>query len=272
MSSNGQKIAPSFSQAICHLPLHGRVFVQVDPAAGDETWRACQEREKAFWHREISRPDYRPDPVAHIAPCLAAWGVTKGFFRGKTVVEIGCGPFSFFAGFRDDDRKNLPGELLAVDPLMDFYQRFPVFALMPPDIVLLQAAGETLPLSSASVDIVVTCNALDHAASPLEFLRESRRILRPGGKILFAVHVVPAFLSCCKPILRKVDRTHPQHLSVTDLRILLEMSGFVHESLQAVSLLSEEKIPRGLGFWRKLFYLAGFCLIRTCYGSAVRGG
>lgn len=52
------------------------------------------------------------------------------------------------------------------------------------NIELVEADIEDLPLPDASHDVVVASQALHHARSPLQCLREARRILVPGGRLL----------------------------------------------------------------------------------------
>jgi SAM-dependent methyltransferase len=44
---------------------------------------------------------------------------------------------------------------------------------------------DTLPVPSDSVDVVTAISVIEHLRSPVCLLRESRRILRPGGAIIF---------------------------------------------------------------------------------------
>jgi len=49
----------------------------------------------------------------------------------------------------------------------------------------LHDAHRPLPFDSASVDVVLSNDAMCHVASRLDVLRECRRVLRPGGRMLF---------------------------------------------------------------------------------------
>jgi SAM-dependent methyltransferase len=54
---------------------------------------------------------------------------------------------------------------------------------------LIDAAAEELPLPDASVDAVVSTFVLCSVDDPSRALAEARRVLRPGGRLLFIEHV-----------------------------------------------------------------------------------
>ena len=59
---------------------------------------------------------------------------------------------------------------------------------IPFRVDLLEGSAEALPLDDASVDSVVTTWTLCSVADPVRALREARRVLRPGGRLLFVEH------------------------------------------------------------------------------------
>ena len=61
-------------------------------------------------------------------------------------------------------------------------------AAAPVPVELLEASAETLPLDDASVDTVVTTWTLCTIPDAPRALAEMRRVLRPGGALLFVEH------------------------------------------------------------------------------------
>jgi ubiquinone/menaquinone biosynthesis C-methylase UbiE len=100
------------------------------------------------------------------------------------VLEIGIGsglnlPF-YGAGVR---------EVIGVDPspvLLRLAQDRA--AGLPVRLAVRQAPAETLPFEDEDFDTVVTTWSLCTIGDPVAALREARRVLAPGGRVLFAEH------------------------------------------------------------------------------------
>ena len=55
-----------------------------------------------------------------------------------------------------------------------------------PNVTVAQGSLEALPLSDDSLDVAVLMLVLHHVAEPLRVLKEARRVLRAGGRLLIA--------------------------------------------------------------------------------------
>lgn len=95
--------------------------------------------------------------------------------------------------------------------------------------ILMEGSAEAIPLESATVDTVVTTWTLCTIPRAIEALREMRRVLRPGGELLFVEHG----LSPDERVRRWQDRLTPLwkrigggcHLN-RPIRTLIERGGF----------------------------------------------
>jgi ubiquinone/menaquinone biosynthesis C-methylase UbiE len=79
-----------------------------------------------------------------------------------------------------------------------------------PDAKLLQAPAEKLPFDDDSFDVAVSTLVLCTVDDQPRALRELRRVLRPGGRLLFMEHV----RSEDPKIARRQDRMHPIHVRI----------------------------------------------------------
>jgi SAM-dependent methyltransferase len=103
------------------------------------------------------------------------------YFAGKVVVEVGCGPL----GFPDACPSRIS---IGIDPLAG---RYAEHGLLLPDspAVYLTASAESIPLLSASADVVLARNTLDYVDDPGRAVDEFRRILRPDGRLILLFDV-----------------------------------------------------------------------------------
>jgi len=129
-----------------------------------------------------------------VLPTLINWAMTSGEamrFRALhvpnargAVLEIGIGS-GLNLPFYTNEVTRLYGvdpsaELLAMAKPRAAAARFPV--------ELFQCAADRIPLADASIDTVVVTWALCSILNPVDALREIRRILKPGGTLIFVEH------------------------------------------------------------------------------------
>ena len=103
------------------------------------------------------------------------------YFKGKTVVDVGCG-------------NGRIGRLIA--PLCDKYigcdlsesvYAFPSY-LRTKNITLVRASGTNLPINDNSTDVSICWGVLHHMDEPFKGLEELLRVTKPGGEILIFIY------------------------------------------------------------------------------------
>ena len=255
-------------ECLSGLKKQERVYILDSQLFSDPVWRVYQEREKAFWTYETERLTYNPDPVGHVKPSLKHWRIDTEFFKGKTVLEIGSGPFGFFSGVEQINEKHLPENLVVSDSLMDFYQKLNVFKLIPGKAIPLKSPGEDLPFPNRSFDIIVTNNTIDHVKDCTGLLKECKRLLKDDGYLLFSTHIIVDFMKVFKPVLKKIDTNHPHHFTEEEVDDLFKGNGFELLSKVCIPLYKEESVPQEANIIKKCLFLTGFRLMRTFYGIA----
>lgn len=102
----------------------------------------------------------------------------------KTVLDFGCGN-----GAQTVEFLNSGCHMIAVDidgPDLSVLQDY-IAANNITSIVPMQYDGHTLPLQSASVDIVVSYEVIEHVEDESQTLDELHRVLRPEGHMMISV-------------------------------------------------------------------------------------
>ncbi len=255
-------------ESISQLKKNKKVYIYDSDVYLNQKWQHYQNKEKKFWEYEVKRPDYNSNPKEHIRPSLKHWNIDTSYFKDKTVLEIGSGPFGFFAGVSQMNKGHLPKVLVMADSLMEFYQQFEISNLIPENAIQLQAPGEDMPLPDGSFDIILTNNTLDHVKNCDDFLKEIKRLLKPNGHLLFCAHFITAIAKPFKPIIKKIDTNHSYHFTQPDIEKLFDRHRFNLISKVSVPLYKEEMIPLEAKFFKKCIYVIGFHIMQTLYGVA----
>ncbi|WP_067863072.1 class I SAM-dependent methyltransferase [Nocardia shimofusensis] len=112
---------------------------------------------------ERGRPTYPPESVSWLVPEEA-----------RTVVDIGAGTGKLTRTLLSPGR-----EVIAVEPSAEMRDQF---ARVLPEVRMLAATAEFIPLPDASADVVVCAQAW-HWVSPELAIPEAARVLRPGGRL-----------------------------------------------------------------------------------------
>lgn len=127
----------------------------------------------------------------------------------RSVIEIGAGPYPLVAAANKGWKR-----CVAVDPIARGYVEEDLLPAVAGNVVYVAARGESIPLPSASADLIVIENCLDHVKDPALVVREMTRLLAPGGYLWMFVD-----------LSNHVDHMHPHAMNEEKVRRLLQTEG-----------------------------------------------
>jgi SAM-dependent methyltransferase len=131
----------------------------------DETWPGGDRRRPP-----VSSPTYV------VRAPLARWLREEAARRRDVrVLDVGCGVKPYYPLFAD-----VALEYVGVDVVQN-------------PAADLQGAVEDLPVADASFDVVLCTQVLEHADDPAQAVRELRRVVAPGGRVLASTHGVQVY-------------------------------------------------------------------------------
>ncbi len=135
-------------------------------AHGQEYHEKRQSPRRNFWNLFID------------TPAMAA--LLKRAVRGKRVLDAGCGSGIFTGKLKTWGAKVTGCDLSKT--LVEIARR------EHPGIPFLVCDAQKTPFKTGSFDIVSSNLLLHYFKDPTPFLREMRRVLRPGGRLIFSFH------------------------------------------------------------------------------------
>jgi ubiquinone/menaquinone biosynthesis C-methylase UbiE len=95
------------------------------------------------------------------------------------VLDVGCGTGALLRRLAESH----PAELLTgVDPVPEMLAV--ARRRLPAEVELREGWAERLPFADEQLDVVVSCNMFHYIQRPVEALREMRRVLRTGGRLV----------------------------------------------------------------------------------------
>lgn len=127
----------------------------------------------------------------------------------RSVIEIGAGPYPLVAAANRGWKR-----CVAVDPIARGYVEEDLLPPIASGVVYVAARGESIPLPSASADLIVIENCLDHVKDPAMVVREMNRLLAPGGHLWIFVD-----------LSNHIDHMHPHAMNEEKVRRLLQTDG-----------------------------------------------
>ena len=133
------------------------------------------------WHERVQREAATADRPWHdlVFARLAATDLA-----GRDVLEIGCGRGELACELMTAAQP--PGRLIAADFAHAAVRlgRARAASRDLSGVSWLVADVQHIGLPDASVDTVISCETIEHLPDPVQALREFRRVLRPGGRLI----------------------------------------------------------------------------------------
>ncbi|MCS7207317.1 MAG: class I SAM-dependent methyltransferase [Dehalococcoidia bacterium] len=122
------------------------------------------------------RPGLRSTPEA-LSMLVTRYAVAARHAQGKEVLEVACGAGMGLGWLGKVAKRLVGGDFTR--PLLRQAQ-----AYYKGRVPLVQLDAHALPFRDASFDLVILYEAIYYLARPDAFLKETRRVLRPGGMLL----------------------------------------------------------------------------------------
>jgi len=146
------------------------------------------------------------------------WLTQRGYLKGHdtSVLDIGCSTGIFLKVLADQGFTDLQG--------FDLSRAHREYVQRQHHI---RCAGSFADLPDARFDLVTCYAVLEHTIDPLEFLRNTRRILKPGGCVVL---LVPNYQSWYRMLARQqwvwlVPPVHLQYFSPSSLAMAVRRAG-----------------------------------------------
>lgn len=141
---------------------------------------------------------------------------------GERLLDVGCGTGALLQPL---SKRYPDARLTGVDPVPEMLAV--ARSRLPLEVDLRGGWAERLPFENEQFDVVVSCNAFHYFQEPATTLREMKRILAPGGRLVIT-DWCDDYLACrlCDLYLRLFNRAHVKVYRQRECLHLLHEAGY----------------------------------------------
>ena len=144
---------------------------------------------------------------------------------GDSVLDVACGNGRLLSMFSQKHRFQGFGADISPEMVKSASQ-------MNPGITFVAAPCDKLPFTDEMFDRVTVCAAFHHFPDPAAFLREARRVLKPGGVLTIAeFHYSAPVRFLLNPLIRHSPAGDVKMYAPRELTALLEQTGYLVQSV-----------------------------------------
>lgn len=190
-------------------------------------WKRCKTNEE-----QLSNRWYEVFYTKH-------FGLTKIFYSGKRVLDIGCGPRGSLEWVAD-----IALECIGVDPLAEKYQKL---GAVKHTMKYVTAYAENMPFPDNYFDIITSFNSLDHVTDIDQVCKEIIRVLKANGLFLLLTDIHPHHPTIMEPLTfswNVVEKFFPA-LSLIELRHYEKQACGMYQSITEGKAFNHwDKTPR----------------------------
>ncbi len=182
------------------------IFLAIEPR------RYKQHSELAYWKGRF-RAEKRVLGNAHFeALYTTVYGLTPEDYKGKKVLDIGCGPRGSL------EWATMAAERVGLDPLVSDYLRL---GADRHSMKYVEAPSEKIPFPDGHFDIVTCLNALDHVDDLEQTMAEIKRVTRKGGLFLVSVEIdhPPSGTEPISISESDMDRFRPEFTTLSSFKV-----------------------------------------------------
>ena len=143
----------------------------------------------------------------------------KELVKNRDLLHLGCAEdYSEGKNIHKELKEEWHRRLVSVD------------IIKAPHIDIVTDLNKSIPFTDGEFDIVLCMEIIEHLDSPINFLKECFRVLRPGGKIILTTPNAPSiiqFREAYRPFYEDAnERPHIQYLDKHCIKRLFDRVGF----------------------------------------------